>query len=302
MSNQTTSAKAARQRVTVIIPAHDEAQAIRPTLAHLLQQDFDGQLRIVVVPNGCKDNTAEIARSFRPQFRERGRELLIIELEQGSKPKAINAGDAVALPDSVRVYLDADIRLSPNAITAVSAKLQPGTGKHLCAPRIEVAPPRSLMSKAYVKVWHSVPYIHEDVICGLYAVSAEGRKRWREYPIIIADDKFTRMHFERHERCVATEASMVIQMPEGLYELIKCRTRWTRGNLELANLYPELGKRDQGRISRTVPHMLSHPTLWPSIPVFALVYVWGGLLAFRSRRANLSTWERSNTSRAALAT
>jgi hypothetical protein len=48
--------------------------------------------------------------------------------------------------------------------------------------------------------------------------------------------------------------------------------------------------------------MLSHPTLWPSIPVFALVYIWGGLLAFRSRRANLSTWERSDTSRAALAT
>ena len=38
--------------VTVIIPAHDEEQAIRPTLNHLLHQDFDGPLRIVVVPNG----------------------------------------------------------------------------------------------------------------------------------------------------------------------------------------------------------------------------------------------------------
>lgn len=302
MTPATTIDKATRQRVTVIIPAHDEAQAIRPTLTHLLQQDFEGQLRIVVVPNGCKDDTAEIARSFRPGFRAQGRELLIVELPEGSKPKAINAGDALALPDSVRVYLDADIRLSPNAIRAVSARLQPGTGTHLCAPRIEVAAPRSLMTRAYVKVWHNVPYIHEDVICGLYAVSAEGRRRWDEYPIIIADDKFTRMHFERHERAVATEASMTIQMPEGLRELIKCRTRWTRGNIELGNVYPDLGRRDEGRYRRTIPHMLSHPTLWPSIPVFALVYIWGGLLAFRSRRANLSTWERSDTARAALAT
>src|SRR5687767_6777398 len=72
MTNSMTSPTAARQRVTVIIPAHDEAQAIRPTLTHLLSQDFDGQLRIVVVPNGCKDNTAEIARSFKAQFRQQG--------------------------------------------------------------------------------------------------------------------------------------------------------------------------------------------------------------------------------------
>jgi len=293
---------AVRDRASIIIPAHDEAQALPKTLACLMEQRFYGDLRIIVVPNGCSDDTAEIARSFIPMAEARGFELVVTELKEGSKPKALNQGDSHAFHDGIRVYLDADIRLSPNAIAAVARELRPGTGIHLCAPQISVAKPRSWMTRAYVKVWQSVPYIREDVICGLYAVSAEGRQRWSKFPIIIADDKFARMHFARHERKVARDATMTIQMPEGLRELIKCRTRWTRGNIELRMVYPELWQRDEGRLSRTIPHMLSHALLWPCIPVFALVYVAGGYAAFRTRYANLSTWERSNGARGILAT
>jgi glycosyltransferase involved in cell wall biosynthesis len=288
--------------VTVIIPAHNESQAIRVTLHHLMQQQFDGRLRIVVVPNGCSDDTAEVARSFQPEAHQRNIELLVRELEEGCKPKALNEGDSEAIPDSIRIYLDADIRLSPNAIAAVARELSPGTGTHLCAPRIQVARPRSWVSRAYVKVWRGVPYISDDVICGFYGVSAEGRRRWGKFPTIIADDKFARMHFARAERKVAADATMTIQYPEGIRDLIQCRTRWTRGNIELSMVYPELWKRDEGRLKRTIPYMLLRPSLWPSVPVFALVYLWGGYVAFRTRHANLSKWERTETARAALAT
>src|SRR5213079_2999517 len=247
------------QRVTVIIPAHNEEQAIRPTLNALMEQDFAGELRIVVVPNGCDDRTAEVARSFMVRAQVRGFELVVAELEEGCKPKALNHGDLQALPDSIRVYLDADIRLSPNAITAVARELREGSGIHCSAPRIEVAPAKSLVTRAYLKVWLNTPYIKTDVICGFYGVSAEGRRRWDKFPIIIADDKFTRMQFARHERRVAQDATMTIQYAEGLKELIKVRTRWTRGNIELAMVYPQLWKRDEGRYTRTVPHLLSKP-------------------------------------------
>jgi len=290
------------QRVTVIIPAHNEEQAIRPTLSALMEQDFTGQLRIVVVPNGCDDRTAEVARSFTGKAAERGFELLVTELEEGCKPKALNHGDLNALTDSIRVYLDADIRLSSNAITAVARELRDGTGIHCSAPRIRVAPAKSLVTRAYLKVWLNTPYIQNDVICGFYGVSAEGRRRWDKFPIIIADDKFTRMQFARHERRVAQDATMTIQYAEGLRELIKVRTRWTRGNIELGMVYPHLMKRDQGRYTRTLPHMLGKPTVWPSIPIFALIYISGWWAAYKTRKANLSTWERSNGSRARLAT
>jgi len=289
------------QRVTVIIPAHNEEQAIRPTLSALMEQDFSGQLRIVVVPNGCTDRTAEVARSFTPKAQERGFELVVAELDEGCKPKALNHGDLNAITDSIRIYLDADIRLSPNAITAVARELCEGGGIHCSAPRIQVAPAKSRVTRAYLKVWLNTPYIQNDVICGFYGVSAEGRRRWDKFPIIIADDKFTRMQFARHERRVAQDATMTIQYAEGLRELIKVRTRWTRGNIELGMVYPHLMRRDHGRYTRTLPHMLSKPTVWPSIPIFALVYISGWWAAFRTRKANLSTWERSNGSRAQLA-
>ena len=61
-----------RPDVTIIIPAHNESQAIRVTLSHLMQQEFDGKLRIAVVPNGCSDDTAEVARSFEEQADAQG--------------------------------------------------------------------------------------------------------------------------------------------------------------------------------------------------------------------------------------
>jgi len=290
------------QSVTVIIPAHNEEQALPPTLGSLMAQNFAGQLRIVVVPNGCTDRTAQVARSFIEKARKHGFELLVAELAEGCKPKALNQGDVHAIPDSIRVYLDADIRLSRNAITAVTKELREGSGIHCAAPRIQVAPAKSWITRAYLKVWLNTPYIKNDVICGFYGVSAEGRRRWDKFPIIIADDKFTRMQFARHERKVAQDATMTIQYAEGLKELIKVRTRWTRGNIELRMVYPQLWKRDQGRYTRTVPHLLGKPTVWPCIPFFALIYACGWWIAFKTRKANLSTWERSNGSRAQLAT
>src|SRR5438876_4352860 len=96
------------QSVTIIIPAHNEEQALPPTLTSLMEQNFAGQLRIVVVPNGCDDRTAEVARSFSEKTKERGFELVVVELAEGCKPKALNQGDVQAIPDSIRVYLDAD--------------------------------------------------------------------------------------------------------------------------------------------------------------------------------------------------
>lgn len=299
-SSSSGAAAAAAAAVSVIIPAHNEARVIRTTLEHLMRQDYAGRLQIIVVPNGCEDDTAATAASFAGEAARRGFELIVRELTEGCKPRALNEGDATAIEGAVRVYLDADIRLSPNAISAVARELAPGTGIHCCAPRIEVARPRSWASRAYVKVWLSVPYIRTDVICGFYGVSAEGRRRWGKFPHIIADDKFVRMHFARHERKVAADATMTIQYPEGLRDLIRCRTRWTRGNIELKATHPELMQRDEGRLTRTVPHMLLRPTLWPCIPVFALVYGWGGWVAFRTRKLNLSKWERTESARAAL--
>ena len=50
---------------TIIIPAHNEAAVIGQTLQGLLRQAGEGD-EVIVVCNGCSDDTAGVARRFEP--------------------------------------------------------------------------------------------------------------------------------------------------------------------------------------------------------------------------------------------
>ncbi|MBN1160865.1 MAG: polysaccharide deacetylase family protein [Dehalococcoidales bacterium] len=53
-----------KMKISVIIPARNEARLIAGTLRSLQNQSYQGDYEIVVVDNGSRDATAEIARSF----------------------------------------------------------------------------------------------------------------------------------------------------------------------------------------------------------------------------------------------
>ena len=89
---------------SVIVPAHDESAVIQRTLATMLRDaDKDG-LEVIVVCNGCSDDTAERARSFGPPVR-------VLETDKGSKPLALKMADAAAL-HFPRLFVDADIEVA----------------------------------------------------------------------------------------------------------------------------------------------------------------------------------------------
>src|SRR5690606_37510603 len=105
---------------SVVIAARNEAAVLGRRLdARLPAPDPpDGAaLDITVVANGCTDATAAVARA-RPGVR-------VIELAEGSKPAALNAGDAAAV-GWPRVYLDADIVLSAADIHRLAAAVADG--------------------------------------------------------------------------------------------------------------------------------------------------------------------------------
>lgn len=102
--------------VSVVIVAHNEESALGETLGALLGDGNNAE--VIVVPNGCSDGTADVARSF-PGVH-------VIELDQGGKALALNAGDAVAT-SFPRVYLDADILVPAGALQALEVALaEPG--------------------------------------------------------------------------------------------------------------------------------------------------------------------------------
>lgn len=225
--------------LSIIIPACNEEARIGTCLAALLSQDAPGaHLQVIVVPNGCRDDTAGAARRHAGAFAARGWALEVLERPQGGKIGALNAADAQAVHPA-RLYLDADIVCGPGLIRGLLAALDRPDPVYAGA-RLAVAPPRSAVSRRYARFWQRLPFLTRGVSgAGLFAVNAAGRQRWGEFPAIIADDAFVRGLFAPHER-VLVDAAYSWPISEGFGALVRVRGRQDDGVRELARLYPAL--------------------------------------------------------------
>ncbi len=103
-------------KVTALVPAYNEAKDIGATIEALLAQTVP--VDIVVLPNGCTDNTAEIARSYPVHVMEFPR------LEH-KKSQAMNHGWWEFCEDSdLVITVDADTVLTPTAVAEWVAEFE----------------------------------------------------------------------------------------------------------------------------------------------------------------------------------
>lgn len=96
-------------RITILVPAHDEAASLPITLAALAKQTRRPD-RVVVVADNCTDDTADIARRF-------GHEVVETVGNTHKKGGALNQALASLLPgmgpDDAVMVMDADTALGP---------------------------------------------------------------------------------------------------------------------------------------------------------------------------------------------
>ncbi len=269
--------------MNIIIPANNEAVLIGACLHALLASETTCTIRIIVVANGCTDATAALARELGAEVEARGWTLEVVKLERGHKPSALNAGDAAAGPGS-RVYLDADVVVSPDLLQQISNILEVETPIYTSG-FIQIPQPTNFFSRAYRRIYQQVPFMTNGVPgCGLFAVNAAGRARWGKFPDIIADDTFVRLSFTPAERR-AVPAPYEWPVVEGWAALLRVRRRQNAGVREISAKFPALTANDDKPVfgaSRALGIALRDP-------VGFAIYAAIGLLA---RKSGNQSWSR----------
>lgn len=224
---------------SILIPAHNEVGYIEPCLKALLASDKgNAAVEVIVVANGCTDGTVDVAREFTAQFANKGWPLLVLEVPQGGKTGALNAGDAAARFGG-RIYIDADVVVSPPLIAELAVVLD--TAKPRYASGVPVVHTQnSRFSRIYARFWAQLPFNTKGVPgYGVFAVNGAGRARWAEFPDVISDDTFVRLSFAPAER-VRVVASYTWPMIDGFGPLVRVRRRQDTGVAEVKTRFPHL--------------------------------------------------------------
>jgi hypothetical protein len=279
-----------------VIPAHNEAQVIRRLLEQLIKGADPDEMDIIVVANGCTDDTAEVAASFGPAVR-------VLTLPVACKQEALKAGDRAAA-GFPRIYVDADLELRIDDVRVLAAALsQPGV--LAAAPRRElVMAGRPWQVRWYYDVWTLLPGVQRGLWGrGVIAVNEAGHRRLADLPPLQADDLAASLMFEPHETALVPGAQVIIHPPTTFAGLLCRRTRCVTGAAQIERAQGLDGSADQTRISDLTAIIRHRPGMLPRVGYFLSVAVFARLRASRARaRGDHLTWLRDESSRAASAT
>jgi len=276
--------------ISIIIPAHNESQVIGSALSGLLPEIEWGAFEVVVVCNGCTDQTASIVRDISDK-------IICLEVKRPSKTNALNVGDAAAhyFP---RVYMDADIKISGLEIKKMCRVL--GDNQLLAvSPCMKMALAHaSWVVRAYYAVWSSLPYCRAGLIgVGVYALSEEGRQRFGLFPDVVADDGYVRLQFNEHQRSAVAGVDAVVTAPARLSGLLKIKTRSRLGEYQLRAQFPSLFQNDNKQYGHAFRDMLKEHGL-ADVLAYVMVNIVARLRAKGQMRGEgTMRWERDESSR-----
>jgi glycosyltransferase involved in cell wall biosynthesis len=274
---------------SVVIPAHDEAGVIVRCLDALFEGLEPGELDVVVVCNGCADDTAQRARSS-------GHPVEVIELQQASKPAALRAGDAATrtLP---RLYLDADVVLPGTAARQVLRRL--AEGAIAARPPVRYDSSRSSVAvRSYYRARSRIPALLESLWgAGVYGLSEAGRGRFGDFPDVVGDDLWVDRHFAPHEIEIVDCAPVVVSVPRRARDLVRVLRRAYRGKAQTASVDPH--DRARATTATTLRQLRRLSASGPTAALDSATYLafaMGARIALAAPLAG-GRWERDESSR-----
>lgn len=229
--------------VSVVVAAHNEAHRLPARIRNLLQQDYPGELELIVVSDGSTDDTAAVLRAWRDRIR-------FIELPRGGKPRALNAGVAQASFD-ILVFADARQRFALDAVRRLAvcfedAEVGGVTGELILESGSDDA---SSIGQGVGLYWNYEKWMRrlearvDSTLGATGAIYALRRSLWRPLPAeTLLDDVLAPMRAVlAGSRVVFEDRALAFDRPERDSEAESRRkTRTLAGNYQILWLEPRL--------------------------------------------------------------
>ena len=275
---------------SIVIPAHNESMVIDRALRALVSGALPNEFEVIVVCNGCSDETAGIAKKF-------GDPVRVVETEIANKSHALNLADQAARTYP-RIYIDADVVVTIGTIRALVRRLESGAVLAVAPRPFFELTGCSWAVRAFYDIRRRLPSFGEGIGgSGVYALSETARRRFGDFPKLVADDAFVRVQFKPEERETLADFNSIVFAPRKVSNLIGIETRADFGNFQLAHLHPELLTNKGDSNHRALLNLLKRPLLWLRILVYLYVRTVARHKAKNLLESNDFVWERDDTSR-----
>ncbi len=271
---------------SVIVPVFNEATSLPRFLEHACDGLPSEHVELIFACNGCTDGSEQILRSVDdPRVR-------VLVLERPCKAEAIRAAETVA-QRFPRFYVDADVLIDGASLVALARPLREEQFE-LVSPRMAYEESgMSFAARCIHRVWHDLPHVVAEGYHGVLGVSRNGRDRWDEFPILLADDAFIQSQIPASRRRIVPEITVTTRPARTFWSFVCVRERWLRGSIELRRAEVDL-PRARGQVGSLAKMALSRQALGVA------VYLAARVLAFaksRVPRRSAGKWYQDKTSR-----
>jgi hypothetical protein len=194
-------------------------------------------MQIIVAANGCTDRTVAIAR-------EVASDAVVLDIAEGSKTGAMNAGHREAL-HWPRIFLDADVQCTYASLAALATVLTQD-GVMAASPALKMDLSRSnWLVRAYYRVWLTQPYVTDAMVgSGCFGLSQAGYNQIGDFPRLTGDDIWVHSRFTRTQRrSVAQDEAgnpvhFMVSPPLRAIDQIRVETRRRLGNAQVLREHP----------------------------------------------------------------
>lgn len=267
--------------VRVLVPLHDGASTIAALLADLAEQ-VDVTVDLAVVANGCRDDSAAVARGAVDALGGMWRTAVVLELDAPGRTGALVAGESALAGDGPLVVCDQDVRVPPDALRVLVAALHPIGAAHLVTPALDLPDGLGGLALRYWRTWSRLPYVVDaPVSVGLYALSQEGRRRTGAWPERAPDDKHARGAVGARDCMRVTGTHYSVDLPATPRAIVVSRAGYLRANRRLRRSSPRVAADSGARGTGLVGALVGGS--WVDAAAFVALYGAGALLELLQR-------------------